>query len=154
MRSSSLTTRSIREARLGKVPAAAKADEAESRPRGRRQLGEQRAGRGADASRALGIQRRPSRGPGCGRGSPIASAGLLTRIWEVLLAENDLAVNPAVNGAVYVNTAQPGSILVSDNADLEGNRGAPDMLNSDISRTDPRSLDVLQLRHGRGGERV
>ena len=73
LRRNSLTTRSIREARLGKVPAAAKADVAQSADRGRRgrrRLGEQRAGRGADASRALGIQRRPSRGTGCGRGDP------------------------------------------------------------------------------------
>jgi hypothetical protein len=61
---------------------------------------------------------------------PIASTGPLT-VYGKCSAENDLAVNPAVNGAVYVRTAQPGAILVSDNADLEGNGSAPDMLNAD-----------------------
>jgi hypothetical protein len=66
---------------------------------------------------------------------PIASTGPLT-VYGKCSAENDLAVNPAVNGAVYVRTAQPGAILVSDNADLEGNGGAPDMLNADTPEDD------------------
>lgn len=131
VRSNSLTTRSIREARLGKVPAAAKADEAE------------RADLAGVANSASNVQvvgpmrvapsafnADPAAAQAAAAVIPIASAGPLT-VYGKCSAENDLAVNPAVNGAVYVNTAQPGSILVSDNADLEGNGGAPDMLNSD-----------------------
>jgi hypothetical protein len=135
LRRNSLTTRSIREAKLGKVPAAAKADVAQS----------------ADVAGVAGVAGSASNvqvvgplrvapsafnaDPAAASEIPIASTGPLT-VYGKCSAENDLAVNPAVNGAVYVRTAQPGAILVSDNADLEGNGGAPDMLNADTPEDD------------------
>ena len=136
LRRNSLTTRSIREARLGKVPAAAKADVAQSADV---------AGVAGSASnvQVVGPLRvapsafnaDPAAAQAAAAEIPIASTGPLT-VYGKCSAENDLAVNPAVNGAVYVRTAQPGAILVSDNADLEGNGGAPDMLNSDTPEDD------------------
>ena len=135
VRGNSLTGRAIRESRLGKVPRATRADSATSADSATNAQLAAVAGRAENVQVLEGVKVAPSAAnadPNVAQGAaqqvPLGANGALS-IYAKCWAENDLAVNPAVSGGIFVSTSQPGSIMTSDSADLEGNGGLADMLN-------------------------
>jgi len=147
LRRNTLTGLSIREKKLAKVPAAARADTAASaeiagsaanmKVLGAMRVAASASGPDPDAVRAA-AQR-----------IPIASKGALT-VYAKCFADDDAGANPGVYGEIYVETTQDGAIVDSYSTSLEGNGGASQMLNAGTAEDDRRLNDSFSFTNMAG----
>jgi hypothetical protein len=153
LRRNTLTGLSIRESKLKKVPAAAKADAAASAETA---ASAEIAGSAANVKVLGALRVAPSASgpdPDAVRAAatriPLASKGPLT-VYAKCFADDDVGANPHVMGQVYAETTQDGAILKSYSTSLEGNGGADQMLNAGTSEEDRVMTDSASFTNMAG----